>query len=329
MDRKKQQLVSVIIPVFNREKKVVRCIESVLRQKNVSVEILIVDDGSTDATLRVCRAYEEMYDHIHVYHKENGGPSSARNYGLDHMRGEYVMFLDSDDELTEDAIEKLLNASVIYDADMVIGKYAEVYADGTRIPPEIPSKYLDRLVTERQFWEIAALDGVVVGVSVCCKLYKARVWYGLRFPENFRIHEDEWMLHRYVSKCNRIYMLDHLFYLLHLHESDEGVMYGKFEFKHLAGADARLDRIRYLIWKGYYDAALYNFGFGGRILLNGVKKLDDQKSKKEIERLYMEYKKLVPILKKYVDTKNKFRLALFDFDLKAYGKVRSFLRQHK
>lgn len=324
MDRKKQQLVSVIIPVFNREKKIVRCIESVLRQKNVSFEVIIVDDGSVDSTLKVCHAYEDMYDQIHVYHKENGGMASARNFGLAHMRGEYVMFLNSDDELAEEAIEKMLNASVIYDADMVVGRYMEGHADGTRIRPDFPSKYANKMLTERQFWEIVALDGIHVGTSVCTKLYKARIWRALRFPEKYRVHEDEWILHRYVSRCNRIYMLDHAFLVEHVDESGEEE---EFQYKHLSGADARLERIRYLIWKGFFAAALYNFGFGSRILLNGVKHLDDSKSKQEINRLYLEYKKIVPILMKHVDTKNRLRLSLFNMDLRTYGKVRSLFRK--
>jgi hypothetical protein len=110
----------------------------------------------------------------------------------------------------------------------------------------------------------------------------------------------------------------------HVDESGEEE---EFQYKHLSGADARLERIRYLIWKGFFAAALYNFGFGSRILLNGVKHLDDSKSKQEINRLYLEYKKIVPILMKHVDTKNRLRLSLFNMDLRTYGKVRSLFRK--
>ncbi|HEM5303194.1 TPA: glycosyltransferase family 2 protein, partial [Streptococcus suis] len=90
-------LLSVIIPVYQVEKYLKRCIDSVLAQKFIDYEIILVDDGSTDSSPAICDAYSAEYPHISVIHKENGGLSDARNVGIKHAAGEYIFFLDSDD----------------------------------------------------------------------------------------------------------------------------------------------------------------------------------------------------------------------------------------
>ena len=323
---KTNNLISVIVPAYNRQDDIGRCIDSILAQRNVLVEIIIIDDGSVDDTLKICNSYAERYSFIHVYHTENRGLSDARNFALDKVNGDYILFLDSDDEITNDALSRLLNASLETGADMVVGKYATVYTDGTRSEAKIPECYHDRLVSEKEFWDIVSTDGLVSGVSVCMKLYKAYLWSELRFPKGCRIHEDEWILHKYVSNCKKIYVLDYAFYIIYEHAVGQGITKGQFQFKHLTGADARLDRIYYQLDNGFYDAALYTFGFGTRILLHGNMTLNDEKSKIEIRRLYGEYKKLVPRLIKHVDIKNKIRLQIFMINLNLYGKVRSLFR---
>ena len=90
-------LVSVIVPAYNVERFLPRCIESLLKQSYSNLEIIIVDDGSTDKTGDIAEGYAEKYDHIRCIHKENGGLSDARNMGLKYSKGEYVVFFDSDD----------------------------------------------------------------------------------------------------------------------------------------------------------------------------------------------------------------------------------------
>ncbi len=318
--------VSVIIPVYNRQKEVGRCIESVLNQSDVDVQIIVIDDGSTDDSLNICKSYSDRFPNVEVYHIENRGTSGARNVGLSKVTGDYIMFLDSDDEIAECSIGILLKAALDSDADIVLAKYTQVTSDGKHHDIEIPSRYCNRIINEKEFWEIVALDGIYIGVSPCTKLFKASVWEELRFPDELRIHEDECVLHRYISICPKIYMFDHTFYIQHIHGAGEGIMGGRFQYKHLIGADVRLERISYLMSKKYYEAALFTFGFGSRIILIGQDNFKDEVSKKEIARLYKEYKKKAVSLIKVVDFKNKIRLCLFMTNLKLYGKVRKLLR---
>ncbi|RID95082.1 glycosyltransferase family 2 protein [Dialister pneumosintes] len=100
-------LISVIVPVYKVEKHIHRCIESVLKQTYANWELILVDDGSPDSCGRICDAYAARYDNILVIHQENQGLSAARNAGLDRAGGEWVYFLDSDDFIREDTLEKI------------------------------------------------------------------------------------------------------------------------------------------------------------------------------------------------------------------------------
>lgn len=103
--------VSVIIPIYNAEKFLHRCIDSIIAQTFINWELLLIDDGSKDSSGRICDEYVAKDERIHVFHKENGGVSSARNLGIDHAKGQYIVFVDSDDWVDNDYLECLLPES--------------------------------------------------------------------------------------------------------------------------------------------------------------------------------------------------------------------------
>ena len=100
--------LSIIVPVYNRENYIESCLKTLLQIQSDEIEIIIVDDGSIDNSLDLCRGYEKIDKRINVYHKENGGVSSARNYGINHASGEYLMFVDSDDMICVETIFRIL-----------------------------------------------------------------------------------------------------------------------------------------------------------------------------------------------------------------------------
>jgi glycosyltransferase involved in cell wall biosynthesis len=112
-------LISVIIPVYNVEKYLRECVDSVLSQTYKSYEIILVDDGSTDGSGEICDEYIDGHSQVKVIHKANGGLSDARNTGLKNAKGEYVYFLDSDDYIVPDAFQKLINISIKEQSDFV------------------------------------------------------------------------------------------------------------------------------------------------------------------------------------------------------------------
>lgn len=121
-----QPLLSIIIPAYNVEKYLKQCLDSVIKQDNGKIEIILVNDGSTDSTWQICCDYAEHYPLIHAYTKDNGGLSAARNFGIKKSNGMYVNFLDSDDYLPDGAIENICNR-LIEQPEIVIGLYDNLY----------------------------------------------------------------------------------------------------------------------------------------------------------------------------------------------------------
>ena len=124
--------ISVIIPVYNAEKYLYRCIDSVLAQTYQDFELLLIDDGSKDSSGIICDEYAAKDARLRVFHKENGGVSDTRNYGLDLAHGKYLMFLDSDDFwLRNDVLEMLIGKAEENDLDIIRGEYSAMLEDGT------------------------------------------------------------------------------------------------------------------------------------------------------------------------------------------------------
>ena len=119
MKKNLQNLVSVIIPVYNVQQYLPQCLESVCNQTYSRIEIIVVDDGSKDTSGTIADEYAEKDERITVIHKANGGLSSARNEGIDHAKGEYYLFVDSDDYIDPETVERLLGAMLKQDAQLV------------------------------------------------------------------------------------------------------------------------------------------------------------------------------------------------------------------
>ena len=117
------QLISVIVPIYNVENYLRKCLDSILEQTFHNLEILLVNDGSTDGSGQICQEYVEKDNRIRYFEKENGGLSDARNYGIEQAQGEYLTFVDSDDWVTETYIEELYSKLQYYNADISICNY--------------------------------------------------------------------------------------------------------------------------------------------------------------------------------------------------------------
>ena len=129
--------VSIIVPVYNAQNTLQRCIDSILKQTHRNFELFLIDDGSKDASGTICDAYAAKDSRITVFHEENRGVSAARNTALDHACGEYLQFLDSDDWITPDATQRLVQAAEEHGADMVISDFYRVVDDRVSIKGDI------------------------------------------------------------------------------------------------------------------------------------------------------------------------------------------------
>lgn len=125
--------VSIIVPVYNAEKYLCRCVDSILGQEYQDFELLLVDDGSRDSSPEICEQYRERDSRVHVIHKENTGVSDTRNRALDVARGVYLQFVDSDDWVTADATKLLVREAKDHDCDLVISDFTGLWGNGCPI----------------------------------------------------------------------------------------------------------------------------------------------------------------------------------------------------
>ncbi|MDD6812335.1 MAG: glycosyltransferase family 2 protein [Lachnospiraceae bacterium] len=164
-NQKELPLISIIIPVYNVEKYLTRCLESVVAQTYSNLEIILVDDGSTDNSGKVCDKYQEIDSRIKVVHKKNGGVSDARNEGIDEACGEYIAFVDSDDWVTRNYIENMYAILVKNSCDIAI-------CDVKRTSKGDLKKSTEKLKTYFKDEAIKQLLYQKISTSACGKLYK-------------------------------------------------------------------------------------------------------------------------------------------------------------
>ena len=199
-DRKPK--ISVIIPVFNIEQYMLECLESVLAQTYGNYEVILVDDGSKDLSGSICDEVSVSDSRITVIHKSNGGLSSARNTGNRFCTGEYAVYIDGDDYVSPQMLEKMLSSAQKYDADLVICNYSEfednkklqgisnIVEDSVISPDEVQKKLIFK-------------DGGEVYSIICNKLFRRDLLKKIIFPEQ-KLHEDEYVFHDLYFNCQRV-----------------------------------------------------------------------------------------------------------------------------
>lgn len=206
-------LVSVIIPVFNVRPYLVEALDSVLHQTYTNLEIIIIDDGSTDGSGAICDEYAKKDARVLVIHQENNGLSTARNVGLDRMSGDAVAFLDSDDAYHPDYVKTMMETMVREKADMVICRYTTHCTTGKmrctgreQLTPSIAPGIYNRADALR------ALSEETLNVSVWNKLYKKELWNTIRFLDG-HVYEDGETSYKITNLCQKVYVLATPLYL--------------------------------------------------------------------------------------------------------------------
>ncbi len=213
------ELVSVIIPVYNVRPYLREALDSVINQSYTNLEIIIIDDGSTDGSSELCDEYKKKDTRIYVIHQNNRGLSAARNVGLDNMRGDLVAFLDPDDAYNPEFIMTMLyamytqNATASEQADVVVCKYTVHYLSGAmkqkhrlkKRPISTPGVYDSITILQ-------ALTNGTINASVWNKLYRRVLWDKIRFPEG-QVYEDTYTIYQIINRCNKIIAVDQPLYM--------------------------------------------------------------------------------------------------------------------
>lgn len=233
-------MISVIVPVYNVERYLCECIDSILGQTYTDFELILVDDGSPDSCGEICDAYAEKDSRIRVIHQENGGLSAARNAGLDMAQGAYVTFVDSDDIVHPDYLRCLAEGLWENQSDIAIARFLRfaetvpAYAGAVKSVKQVRS---GREICRELFGE----DGVTYTIA-CGKLYKTALFEGIRYPVG-KIHEDEATTYKLLYKAKLVAVLgDELYFY---RQNANGIMGAPFSVKRYQALDALRERIAF------------------------------------------------------------------------------------
>ena len=197
----KEDLISIVIPVYKVEKYLEKCVESVINQTYKNLEILLVNDGSPDNCPKICDEYAQKDNRIKVIHKENGGLSDARNAGIDVATGKYITFIDSDDYISNDYVEYMYNLAQKHNAQIATCEFEIVYLEDEL---KNDSEYIEdiEVLTPRDFF-YNMLFAKRSDVTACAKLYEIGLFKEIRYPKGV-VYEDTATTYKLIEKCNKI-----------------------------------------------------------------------------------------------------------------------------
>lgn len=191
--------VSVIVPTYNREKEIEKCVSSILNQTLDDFELIIIDDGSTDNTKNIINRFND--DRLIYIKRDNHGIGSSRNYGIDLSKGEYLAFVDSDDYISEECLEKMYNKAKIEKLDIVVCDYYNFYQNGEINRENISSFDNTNLKDKKELL-------LEINLGPCNKLFNKKLFSkDMRFPEDIK-YEDIALVCRLLKKANKIGKID-------------------------------------------------------------------------------------------------------------------------
>ncbi len=307
-------LITVIVPVYNIEKYLERCVNSIRNQTYGNLEILLVDDGSTDRSGEICDAFAAEDDRIRAIHKENGGSSSARNLGIEEAKGEYLGFVDSDDYISGNMYELLVSALQEYDAEVAQAGRDEIDEEGNMLPVicEPPS--------EKCFIEVADFLKEMLmhrgDCSFCTKLVKKELFAEGKFPMG-ELNEDFHLMVKFMSRIKGVVSLPqqtyHVFYRMGSNTRKENPdAFSRVFGDNVKNADMALEVVK----KSFPDLQSIAFRFGMFQRLDYLLHIPVAQMKKDNEQ-YMAIRRYVrknwwkAVRNKYLTVKNKIYLTLF------------------
>lgn len=317
-------LISIVVPVYNVERYLKKCIESLLNQSYKEIEIILVDDGSLDNSSKICDEFSNNDKRVKVIHKENGGLSDARNVGIESARGQYITFVDSDDFVAYDYIEYLYNMLDKYKSDMSICNLARINENQLIRNDNNGKIYLKNV--EQTFEMLLYAD--VVDVSACGKLFKTKVFEDIKFPIG-KAYEDTAIMYKLISKCEKISIgtLKKYFYIRRK-GSISNQKFNQKEFDYLHFTDEMLKYL-YINYSSLFEG-IKRYYFYSRIRLLRILCEDSNKNIEFTEKIVNEINlvskdimknRKVPVRDKFAIISLKFGLPFFKISWFFYKKI--------
>jgi glycosyltransferase involved in cell wall biosynthesis len=274
--------ISIIVPVYNAEEYLSRCLDSILGQDMDSYEVILVDDGSTDSSPLICDRYSATDPRFRTIHKPNGGVSSARNAGLNLAKGEYLMFVDSDDALEQGALSAMTEG--LNGEDFVLGGFVEYIGEipNRNVAPASRVSYSKDNLAD--FFEANIRRNCEMMDAPWAKLFRRKSIGNIRFNENLSYAEDKLFVFEFLSSCKSIYTCPKVVYNYYLRAGSLGSDISSD--KHLAQLQVflplyalLLDKISQQVPSSRKANLLYRKDLVGRYVCRGLNVLASRKSR--------------------------------------------------
>lgn len=318
-------MVTVIIPVYNVEKYIEKCLNSVMNQTYRDLEILVIDDGSTDQSGIICDTIAQKDGRIRVIHQRNGGLSAARNAGLDHATGEFVMFIDGDDYIHSKMAETLLRSIREYDADIAVGKYAYVEEnEDIDIYSELVENEKLRKINGKCCCKELYGDNPTETIIMCNKMFRIELFANVRFPLG-KLHEDEFVIYKLLYNSSWVVYTGVVLYY-YLQRSNSIMLNQNYGEGHLSILEMQEGAITFFMDHGeeelVHTAVLRAFGLGRMLYY----KYDMAKRKDLQKNVLKQYRTLT---KKYInsageDWSSKIILVSFGYSPRLFTALTQF-----
>lgn len=301
-----KKLVSVIVPVYNVENYLKKCINSIINQTYKNLEIILVDDGSTDKSGKICDEYKLKDKRIKVIHKDNGGLSDARNFGLDVATGEYITFVDSDDFINSKMIEDFYNAIIKFNCDIVFGK-TKNYSNYEQREESL-KRCIDSAILKTKE---ECLKNININIynTAYPKLYKSFIFKNLRFPKGIN-YEDSYIAPYVYELINNVVILPYNYYYRYIRENS--IVHSKFSKKDYDLLIVGEERIRFYKERNNIDNIILAYKFFMSNVINlYIKAYKANAPKEEKNDMLDRYKTVYNISKSLFNIKDKLKYKSF------------------
>lgn len=324
------ELITVVLPIYNVEKYLEHCINSVLSQTYENIEVILVDDGATDSCPQICDKYQKKDKRIKVVHKKNGGLSDARNEGIKHATGTYICFIDSDDFIKNTYIEKLYRIIKKNKAEIAVGNFKRVQSSD--IKDELDGEAIEKTYTGKEMIENIYRKKLYQQSTVTWnKLYAIELFKNIKFPFG-KLHEDEFTTYKLFYNCSKVVMTTEVLYYYRYVQTS--IMNQSFKVKRLDGIEALEERLEF--FKERKEEKLYHLSlirYESVLMIHymNCKKLlenSEQFQKELYDKFKNNYKKVIKLKECSMVDKVKFTLARLSPNIYYYTKkiIKGILR---
>ena len=282
-------MITIVLPVYNVEKYIRRCIDSILNQTFNNYELIIIDDGSTDNSGYICNQYKKLDNRIKIVHQDNKGLSNARNKGIELSNSKYITFIDSDDYIDNKYLEVLYSIMINNNADIVICNHIKI-KENENNNATIIDNYNEEIITKEETYRRMNL-GINIGMAVWSKLYKTDIFKNNKFLNN-KLYEDIFIINDIIESTNKIVVTNYngYYYLLR----NNSITNSPMDYKHLDLINATKKYKDYMIkyYSNISESSIRRYVLANYLIYRkAIQNKLYKKEYKEIRKEILKYKK--------------------------------------